>query len=44
MYPAKPAIKEIVKGSGFKKIDILLKASEQLRTSASATTAVAAAK
>lgn len=44
MYPSKPSIKEIKKGSGFGRFEVLLQASEQLRVSASATTAAAAAK
>ncbi|GMK39297.1 hypothetical protein PCCS19_23510 [Paenibacillus sp. CCS19] len=37
MYPAKPDIKEVVKGSGFGRIILdALKANEQVRTSAAA--------
>ncbi len=37
MYPGKPSVKDIVKGSGFGKIVLdALKASEQVRTSAAA--------
>ncbi|WP_269321932.1 hypothetical protein [Paenibacillus sp. UNC451MF] len=44
MFPPRGDIKDIKKGSGFGRFEVLLQASEQLRTSASSTTAVAAAK